>query len=265
MHRSAQRLTRLFAGAAAVPVILLASACSSDDSGSKEDSKPSATPSARPTVEKERFATLPDPCKVIKKNTLDDLVPKTEDESGKAGGSDDSSIRGTCAWTSLDNKGVKGSQFRWLNVSLLRFESDQARGNGDKLAHTYFQKQVAGAQRTPGAKGVQTAPVAGAGEEATVVSYELKKKEGTFKQQTVVARTANVVVTIDYNGAGLAGDKSPDAQDLVSDLKRAAKDAVAAVEAANSGSSGGGSTDGESPKDGAESPKDGASKDSGKA
>ncbi|WP_263166836.1 DUF3558 domain-containing protein [Streptomyces sp. SCSIO ZS0520] len=242
MHRSAQRLSRLLA-VAAVPVILVASGCSSDDSGSDEDKKGSATPSASPSVAKARFADLPDPCEVFEKKTLKDLVPETDDESGKAGKSEDNATRGTCAWTSLDNKGVKGSQFRWLNVSLLRFDSDQSRGTGDKLAHAYFQKQVAGAEATQEAKGVKTQPVAGTGDEASAVSYELKKKEGTFKQQTVVARTANVVVTVDYNGAGLAGDKSPSAEDLVKDAQAAAKEAVAAVEKANSGADAGSGAD----------------------
>ena len=73
------------------------------------------------------------------------------------------------------------------------------------------------------------------GDEATAVSYDLKKKEGSFKQQTIVARVENVVVTLDYNGAGLAGDKSPSAADLLKDAKKAAKEAVAAVTASNKG------------------------------
>ncbi len=63
--------------------------------------------------------------------------------------------------------------------------------------------------------------------------YDLKKKEGTFKQQTVVARVENVVVTLDYNGAGLAGDKTPDADALMADAKKAAKEAVLSVTRAN--------------------------------
>src|SRR5690606_11259298 len=164
-----------------------------------------------------------------------DLAPKAK--SGKQGGSDDVSTRASCSWSSLDNNGVKGSQFRWLNVSLLRFESDTTRGAGDKLAREYYAKQVRDARATVGAKGTRAEPLTGTGDEATTVSYDLKKKEGTFKQQTIVARVENVVVTLDYNGAGLAGDKTPDADDLMKDAKAAAKQAVAAVTKAN-GSSG---------------------------
>ncbi|CAM5530594.1 hypothetical protein SGRIM128S_05836 [Streptomyces griseomycini] len=83
--------------------------------------------------------------------------------------------------------------------------------------------------------------------------YDLKKKEGTFEQQTVVARVENVVVTLDYNGAGLAGDKTPDADDLMKDAKKAAEEAVAAV----TGTSGEGARAGE-PSGSASKPESGS-------
>jgi hypothetical protein len=92
---------------------------------------------------------------------------------------------------------------------------------------------VRDAQSAEGAKSTKAEPVTGTGDEATAVRYDLKKKEGTFKQQTVVARVENVVVTLDYNGAGLAGDKTPDADDLMKDAQKAAKEAVASVTKAN--------------------------------
>ncbi len=240
--RQAQRLSRVLVGAAVVPVMLVAAGCSSDSgsgsgSGSDEsksagkDASASASASPSPTVQAAAYAELPDPCKVLSKKTLKDLLPKGD--SGKEGSSSDTETRGSCSWDSLDNNGVKGSQFRWLNVSTLRFESDTARGAADDLAHTYYEKQIKDAQNTDGAKKVKSDLFAGAGDEAALVQYELKKKEGTFKQQTVVARVENVVVTLDYNGAGLAGDESPDAKGLVTDAKKAAKEVVAAVSAAN--------------------------------
>ncbi|MEU8793404.1 DUF3558 family protein [Streptomyces sp. NPDC048643] len=259
MHRPVQRvgraprLTRILVSAAAIPVALVAAGCSSD-SGSTDDARKSATPdakkSASPTAEAVQpaaYATLPQPCSVLSKKTLGELAPKA-DKSGKKGASDDATQRSNCNWSSLDNNGVKGSQFRWLNVALLRFDSD-ARGAGDEQAHAYFEKQVTGAQAVEGAKGAKSAPVAGTGDEATAVHYDLKKKEGSFKQQTVVARVENVVVTIDYNGAGLAGEKTPDSGDLLKAAEKAAKEAVAAVSAANKD---GGST-GSSPSKGSSS------------
>ncbi|MFJ2832544.1 DUF3558 domain-containing protein [Streptomyces sp. NPDC087263] len=182
-------------------------------------------------VQAAAYATLPESCSVLTDKTLGELVPKAG-KSGKKGATDEVSARGNCYWTSLDSNGVKGSQYRWLNVALLRFDSD-ARGPGDEQAHAYFEKQVSGAKAVTGAKNTKSASVSGTGDEATAVSYDLKKKEGAFKQQTVVARVENVVVTLDYNGAGLAGEKTPSAATLLKAAEKAAKEAVTAVTAAN--------------------------------
>ena len=250
-QQRAKRLSRVLVCAAAVPVMLIAAGCSSD-SGSSDGAKegtagPGATTSAdataAPTVQAAAYKKLPEPCAVLSKKTLTDLVPKGA-KSGKEGTSTDTASRGSCSWTSLDNKGVKGSQFRWLNVSLLRFDSSQTQGEGDKLAASYYAKQVQAAQAVTGAKNSKSEPVAGAGDEATAVRYDLKKKEGAFKQQTVVARVENVVVTIDYNGAGLAGDKAPSADTLTKAAEKAVKEAVAAVSSANGAGGGAGSGSG---------------------
>ncbi|MFE9772191.1 DUF3558 family protein [Streptomyces sp. NPDC005931] len=241
----AKRLTRLLVGAAAVPVILVAAGCSSDsgsDDGKAEgaSAKASASASPSPTVQAAAYGTLPEPCEVLSKKSLKELAPNAK--SGKEGKSDDVSLRASCSWSSLDNNGVKGSQFRWLSVSLLRFESDVTRGAGDELAKEYYDKQVRDVQAAEGAKNVEAEPLAGTGDEATAVAYDLKKKEGAFKQQTVVARVENVVVTLDYNGAGLAGEKTPSGAELMKDAQKAAKEAVASVTKANgSGEEAGGS------------------------
>ncbi|MDQ0750391.1 hypothetical protein QF034_004622 [Streptomyces africanus] len=262
----AKRVNRVLVCAAAVPVMLVAAGCSSDsgsgdstDKAAKAAASASASPS--PTVEAAAYGKLPEPCKTLSKKTLKDLVPKGK--SGKEGKSDDISTRGNCSWNSLDNNGVKGSQFRWLNVSMLRFESDVTRGPADKLAREYFEKQVQDAQAVAGAKSTKSEPVPGTGDEATAVRYELKKKEGTFKQQTVVARVENVVVTLDYNGAGLAGDKSPSAGDLMKDAKKAAKEAVAAVSDANG--AGGGKASGAPSKAPSKTPSKAPSKSASKS
>ncbi|MFJ5261699.1 DUF3558 family protein [Streptomyces sp. NPDC088387] len=249
MQRRAQRadqrdmrargVSRVLFGVAAVPVMLVATACSS---GSGDDAKASESPSSAsqspsPTVQAAAYRELPESCDVLAKKTLEDLVPKGV--KGKEGTSDDISTRASCSWSSLDNNGVDGSQFRWLNVSLLRFESDVTRGAGDELAREYYEKQVQDVQAVDGAKNVKAAPATGVGDQATAVRYDLKKDEGAFKQQTVVARVENVVVTLDYNGAGLAGDKTPDADDLMKDAQKAAKEAVASVTKANGSGTGG--------------------------
>lgn len=238
----AKRLTRALVGATAVPLALLAAGCSSGsddsaDNGSGGAGNPSAsagspTASPSPTVQAAAYRKLPESCAVLTKKTLSSLVPKAG-KSGKEGKSNDTTTRGSCSWSSLDDNGVKGSQFRWLSVSLLRFESDVTRGEGDKLAQAYYQKQIEDAQSVEGAKNAKSQPLTGTGDQATLVHYDLKKKEGAFKQQTVVARVENVVVTLDYNGAGLAGEKTPDADTLTKAAEKAAKEAVAAVASAN--------------------------------
>ncbi|MFF3917763.1 DUF3558 domain-containing protein [Streptomyces sp. NPDC001852] len=245
-----KRLSRVLVCAAAVPAVLITAACSSDSGDSKGKGSGSSaqqsagggaqsSASSSPTVQAAAYKRLPDACAVLSKKTLTDLVP--QGTSGKKGSSDDPSSRGSCSWSSLDNNGVKGSQFRWLNVSLLRFDSDSTRGAGDAQAHTYFAQQVKDAASVAGAKNTKETPLSGTGAEATAVRYDLQKKEGLFKQQTVVARVENVVVTLDYNGAGLAGEKTPDADELTKAAEGAVKEVVGAVSSANGGSSSGGS------------------------
>ncbi|MEU6010041.1 DUF3558 family protein [Streptomyces sp. NPDC047453] len=259
----AKRPNRALVCAVAVPVMLLAAACSSSDSGSGGGAKQttaggakgSASPS--PTVQAAAYAKLPQACKMLSDKTLGELVPKGA-KSGKESASSDLSTRTGCSWNSLDNNGVKGSQFRWLNVSLLRFESDVTRGTGEKQAHEFYQRQVQDARNVANAQNAKSEPVSGTGDEATLVRYDLKKKEGAFKQQTVVARVENVVVTLDYNGAGLAGDSTPDTNDLTKAAEKAAKEAVSAVATAN-GASGGGAPSTSSSSSASKSPAKSAS------
>lgn len=241
-----RRRQRALAALAAVPVLLLVAAgCSSDsgsDSGSGSGSADNAakgasadageTVSASPTVQAAAYQKIPEPCAVLTTKTLKELVPKGV-KSGKEGSSNDTSTRGSCSWTSLTDNGVKGSQFRWLNVSLLRFDSTATRGSGDELAQAYYESQVQDAQSVSGAKNTASEPVAGAGDDATSVRYDLKKKEGSFRQQTVVVRVENVVVTLDYNGAGFAGEKTPSADSLAKAAVKAVKEAVAKVSSTN--------------------------------
>ncbi|MFD0212469.1 DUF3558 family protein [Streptomyces hirsutus] len=254
-----KRLHRVLVGAAAVPAMLIAAGCSSDsgsddgkDKAADISASASASASPSPTVRAAVYKDLPEACDVLSKKTLEDLVPKAK--SGKESQSDDISTRAGCSWDSLASKGVDGSQFRWLSVSMLRFESDTTRGAGDELAKDYYDKRVKEVQAAEGAEDTASEPVADTGDEATAVRYDLKKKEGTFKQQTVVARVENVVIALDYNGAGLAGDKAPNADDLMQDAKKAAKEAVKTVTGSKDGKSSGGAAESGSPSKPASSP-----------
>ncbi|NUK04207.1 DUF3558 family protein [Streptomyces lunaelactis] len=238
MHRSAPRLTRILA-CAAVPVMLVVAGCSSDsDSGSKKDSGSSsaASPDAKtsPTVAAARFAKLSDPCKSISAKTIAKLVPQTKVKAGTAGKSTDVANRRSCSWNGLDDNGVKGSQYRWLDVSFLRYDSESSLGvSGEQRAKDNYAKEIAKAKATEGAKSVRTSPATGVGEAGTAIAYDLKKTGEDFTYATILSRTGNVVVTLTYNGTGYAGAKSPASADLMKGAVAAAKEAVASVAVAN--------------------------------
>ncbi|MFD3699059.1 DUF3558 family protein [Streptomyces sp. NPDC058646] len=243
MHRSAsRRLTRVLA-CAAVPVILTVAGCSSDsgkasgsDGGKKSDSaaSSSAKPSAKPSAELEKaaFATLPDPCKAVATKTIESLVPEAKDKNGTATKSNDLASRASCSWNGLDEDGLKGSQYRWLSLSLFRYDSHASLGAASKRAEEQYNKQVEVAKASEGAQNVKAEPAGGIGEQGTSVTYSVKK-DVDFLNTTVVARNQNVVVTLDYNGAAYEGAGAPDQAKLLQDAIAAAKEAVASVDTAN--------------------------------
>jgi hypothetical protein len=238
MHRSAPRLSRILA-CAAVPVMLVVAGCSSD-SGDTKDAGHSASPSAKkaePTVEPGKFAALPDACASIAEKTIEDLVPKTKNKGGTPGRSSDNAVRGGCSWNGLDDNGVKGSQYRWLDVGFTRFDSDQSLGSGAERATEEYKKQVSKTQATEGAKKASAKPTTGIGEQATSLTYSLTKSSEDFEYATIVARTGNVVVSVTYNGAGFAGARTPSSADILKDARKAAGEAVSAVGAGESSAS----------------------------
>lgn len=235
MHRrTAPRLARILA-CAAVPVMLVATGCSDDSGSEKETAKPtkSATPSAAPTVKAAKYAKLPEVCKTVTEKTVEKLVPKAEKKEGKALNTSDINESATCFWSGLNDADVKDLQYRSLTVSLKRLTADPSLGSGEKRAETFADQQTEKAAKEDGAKDAKTNKVDGIGDSATAVSTETKKDGNDFKNETVVARTANVVVVVKYSGAGYEGAKSPDADDMKKGAQEAAKEAVNAVAAAN--------------------------------
>lgn len=235
MHRSAKRLASLLT-CAAVPVLLVAG-CSGSDSDSSGDASASApsssAKSSAPTVAPAKFKKLPNPCQTFSKDTIKKMLPKVKDASGNQGDSTDNTAHGTCSWTSSDENGVDGTQFRWLDVGLQRYDSDAGVGSGEQRATDFYTKQVSDAKDAKGAKKLSALKTAGTGDEATAITYDVKKEGNDFKNTTVVARTSNIVVTINYNGAGLAGADAPKGADLLKQTQAAAKEAVASATKAN--------------------------------
>ncbi|MFI2351876.1 DUF3558 domain-containing protein [Streptomyces sp. NPDC019443] len=242
MQRSAPRLTRILA-CAAVPVMLVVAGCSSDSgSDSGKDSGSSSSASAKDqqsgqkpaTVAPAKYAKLPNPCKSVSTKTIEKLVPATKSKAGTSGKSSDITSRGSCSWNGLDDNGVKGSQYRWFDVSFLRYDSETSLGvSGQKRAEDNYAKEIAKTQATEGAKNVRTSAIKAVGEAATAIRYELKKTGEDFSYATIVTRTDNIVITLTYNGTGYAGAKSPDSADLLASATAAAKEAVASVGVAN--------------------------------
>ncbi|MFI1826183.1 DUF3558 domain-containing protein [Streptomyces sp. NPDC020412] len=254
MHRTSPRLTRILA-CAALPLALVLAGCSSDsgdgdgDKKAKDDKDKSASSSASPggdsagsgsgveqpqNVEAARFAKLPDACGSVSKRTVGNLLPAAKPKNGTAGKSSDLLARANCSWNSLDDNGVKGSQYRWMDVSYLRFDSEQALNlSGEQRAKESFGKELAKAQATEGATDVKTSAASGVGDEAQAVVYKLRKTDADFSYATVVARTGNVVITLTYNGTGYAGAKNPTVEEITKGAVEAAKNAVASVAAVN--------------------------------
>ncbi|MER7047886.1 DUF3558 domain-containing protein [Streptomyces jumonjinensis] len=246
MHRKAPRLARILA-CAAVPVMLVVTGCSSDsgdksgDTGAAQEkggdkAAESAAPPAEktPDVEPAKFAKLPDACRSVPAKTVGELVPSAKVKGGTAGRSTDTMSRSNCSWNGLDDNGVEGSQYRWLDVSYLRYDSEQAlAASGAQRAQDNFTKELSKAQSTPGAKKVKSAAAKGIGEQASTVTYQLRKTGEDFSYVTVVARTENVVITLTYNGTGYAGAQPPAVADLTEKALGAAKESVASVKAAN--------------------------------
>ncbi|WP_335978476.1 DUF3558 domain-containing protein [Streptomyces sp. CA2R106] len=240
---SKRRLTVLLA-CAAMPALLVAG-CSGGSSGSSGSSTASASgssaddgsgkggsaaPSATTTapLAAARFQTLPSSCKTITKATISDLVPKAKHSGGTATDTAGASnTRSGCSWT---GNGKDGYQYRWLSVSLERYDSSADLGAADLQAHKQFTDQVASAEKDA---GTTATGITGLGDEARSISGWTIVSKVKSQNDSVVVRTGNVVVLVEYDGAGLEGKKNPSAKSVDSDAKRAAKDVVAAVAAAN--------------------------------
>ena len=216
--------------AAAVPALLL-TGCSSSGGGSDAGKDPSTSAAGKgadggtgadgaPAAAK--FRTLPDACGSVSAATVTALVPKAKAAAGKPAASDDTSVRGGCSWT---GNGKDGYQYRWLSVTLQRF-TPGAGTSAEDQAKGRFADQAA---RLGKAKGASSTPVSGVGDQAVSVAAKATVAKVTSQNATVLVRTGNVVVIVEYDGAGLAGKKNPSAATVDAGALRAAKEAVAAV------------------------------------
>jgi hypothetical protein len=231
VQRHATRTTRtLTCVAVAVPALLVAG-CSlnsgggGDDSGSSSGGKSQGASKPAPVKYKE----LPDACQTISSKTVKDLTPKPTDAGGKRIGTGDTGDSGSCLWNGLNKY-----DYRQLTVSLKRFDSDPSRGSGNKLASAYQSQQSADVEDEKGVKDLKKSPVSGIGDQGDSISYQIKKgekkkKAEKFAAERLVIRSANAVVTVDYEGTGFESSKLPKSDDLKKKAEKAAKEAVAAL------------------------------------
>ncbi|MFG1808640.1 DUF3558 domain-containing protein [Streptomyces sp. NPDC049040] len=227
-RRTAPRPALLLACALAVPAVLLAGCSSgggSDSDGAGSTDTAAGTPTT-PTLAPAKYSALPSGCATVARATITALVPKAKVPGGTAA-ADDNGARGGCSWT---GNGSDGYQYRWLSVTLQRFSST-ASASADQQAKDRYTEQIALLRKAPGAT---TSVVTGVGDQAGSVAAKATVAKVTSQNDTLVARTGNVVVIVEFNGAGLEGKKNPTATTVRDGAQRAAKDVVAAVVGANS-------------------------------
>ncbi|OEV10322.1 DUF3558 domain-containing protein [Streptomyces nanshensis] len=227
-QRRSPRLARTLACAAiAVPALLVAG-CSSDSGGDGGGSATSDEGAKEPKAAPVKFKELPDACKTVSKDTVKKATPKTDNASGKRIGSGNTQDSGSCLWSGLDK-----FDYRQLTVTLKRFDSDTSRGSGDKLAGAFLDQQADAVQSDKANKELKSGSAGGIGDKATSFSYKVDKKDGKkseeFREHQIFARSANVVVLVDYAGAGFESAKLPSADDLKKNAEKAAEEAVASL------------------------------------
>lgn len=258
MDRTASRFALRTVAWATVPMLLLVS-CSGDGGEAGEtDDEPSSA--ASPSPEPVRFADLPAPCSLLTKNQVREVVPKASPIGGQALSSQDTSSSASCLWNGLDTY-----QFRSLTVWLKRFESDPSTGSGDERAEEFSRQQIEEIAADDANDDVSEEELADVGDEATSIGYlavlEGEDEEQDYRQQRVVARAGNVVVTIDYAGTGFEGADLPSAGAIREAADTAATAAVAALESAAEGGEDGEGESTEEEQEGSADDADGADGD----
>ncbi|MFI6006625.1 serine/threonine-protein kinase [Streptomyces sp. NPDC051366] len=224
--------------AAAIPVTASlwsdANSDSSDDRtpGIARTSSPDSSPTEAETAKSEppSVVKLPEPCQTISRTTIELLVPNVKKKDGTVVEETDTTA---CFWNGLEDDPDQGSQYRWLDVSLWRYDSDSALGSGKQQAQEAYAKLVANAQGGEGARNVRTDSVSDAGDQATVVSSDLTRDGDVYRDAELVARTGSAVVRLNYHGTGFVGAAPPATATMVQGATTAAKEVLASVTNAN--------------------------------
>jgi hypothetical protein len=204
--------------------MMLVAGCSSgagSGSGGSGGAAAASSAAASPSLAPAKYAKVPDPCTAISQITVKSMVRSVKNASGQRVASEDATNRGGCSWTGLD-----GYQYRYLDDSFQRFDSLPGGGSAEQQAASGFKSAVHIDAALAGAK---TAQVNGIGDEAALITWDANKDNTGYHYATVVTRTANIIVTVDFSGAGLEDADKPQADQMNQDAQQAAKEAVASV------------------------------------
>ncbi|GAA0630529.1 hypothetical protein GCM10009535_02380 [Streptomyces thermocarboxydovorans] len=175
----------------------------------KTQTQSASAPAA--TQEAKTYTAAPAPCTGIPEDTIKSLVPNAK-TAGKEIPSTDAKLRRTCSWNAL-----KGYEYRWLDVSFEVMASDEAA----KRSYEGRLQQKSGGGSVPGL-----------GDAAySVVNLTTEDKQET-REGTVVARTANALVIVTYNGSDFESKKAPSSDEINKGAIKAAKAAMATLEKA---------------------------------
>ncbi|MFJ9714796.1 hypothetical protein ACIRPQ_02425 [Streptomyces sp. NPDC101213] len=186
-------------------------AAAGDTQKSRSESSEAESSAPPSTAVTKTYGAAPAPCTSVAAKTVSSLVPAAK-TAGKEIPSTDTSLRRTCSWNAL-----KGYEYRWLDVSFELLESDEA-------AATSYE------DRTTEKDGGGAVP--GLGDEGySVVNLTTEDKQQT-REGTVVARVANALVVVTYNGSDFESKKAPSTDEINKGAIRAAKEAVASLRAA---------------------------------
>ncbi|MFJ3492769.1 hypothetical protein ACIPPJ_04090 [Streptomyces sp. NPDC086091] len=184
---------------------------SPEKTASQDTPKPRVESSAPSTTQVTKtYGAAPAPCKSVAVKSVSSLVPGAK-TAGKEIPSTDATLRRTCSWNAL-----KGYEYRWLDVSFELLESDEDAAASFKERTT--EKSGGGA-------------VPGLGEEGySVVNLTTEDKQQT-REGTVIARVANALVVVTYNGSDFESKKAPSSDEINKGGIKAAKEAVTALKA----------------------------------
>lgn len=145
------------------------------------------------------------PCGTLPASTVKDLVPEAE-TAGTQLRTSDAAHRTGCSWHALS-----GFDYRWLDV-------------------TYdVSPSAATRARSAQGDGPSTA-VPGLGDQASVSLNVTTDDEQRIREAVVVAREANAVVTVTYNGGDFETHEAPGADEIRKGAITAAKTALAALD-----------------------------------